>query len=134
MEQAHRERPQGVVLQYEFRTYWLTPGGLPATLAAWEAAIGPARDYTEHLVVNMYALDGAPRITHIWGFTWRREQLCVRARTGPVFSVQRAAPNTSPRRPRRSPCRESCHPSPKPFLQLAGTDHTTARASLAPVS
>lgn len=53
---------------YEFRTYRLKPGGLAPTLAGWEAAIGPARAYTAHLVVNMYALDGAPRITHIWGF------------------------------------------------------------------
>ncbi|MDR3376673.1 MAG: NIPSNAP family protein [Ancalomicrobiaceae bacterium] len=53
---------------YEFRTYRLKPGGLAPTLAGWEAAIGPAREYTAHLVVNMYALDGAPRITHIWGF------------------------------------------------------------------
>src|SRR5277367_1921714 len=50
---------------YEFRTYKLKPGGLPPTLAGWEAAIAPAREYTAHLVINMYALDGPPRITHI---------------------------------------------------------------------
>lgn len=54
---------------YEFRTYRLKPGGLPPTLAGWEEAIAPARDYTVHLVANLYALDGAPRITHVWGFT-----------------------------------------------------------------
>jgi len=53
---------------YEFRTYKLKPGGLPPTLAGWKAAIEPARDYTAHLMINMYALDGPPRITHIWGF------------------------------------------------------------------
>ena len=53
---------------YEFRTYKLKPGGLPPTLAGWEAAIAPARDYTAHLMINMYALDGPPRITHVWGF------------------------------------------------------------------
>lgn len=53
---------------YEFRTYRLKPGGLPATLSGWQQAIGPARRYTEHLVINMFALDGPPRITHIWGF------------------------------------------------------------------
>ena len=53
---------------YEFRTYTLKPGGLPPTLAGWNAAIAPASDYTAHLVINMYALDGPPRITHIWGF------------------------------------------------------------------
>lgn len=60
---------------YEFRTYKLIPGGLPPTLAGWEAAIAPAREYTAHLVINMYALDGPPRITHIWGF----ESLAQRA-------------------------------------------------------
>ena len=53
---------------FEFRTYHLTPGGLPGTMAGWEAAIGPAHAYTDHLVATLYALDGAPRITHIWGF------------------------------------------------------------------
>ncbi|MGA7808572.1 NIPSNAP family protein [Bradyrhizobium sp.] len=53
---------------YEFRTYKLKPGGLAPTLAGWEAAIAPARDYTAHLVINMYALDGPPRITHVWEF------------------------------------------------------------------
>lgn len=64
---------------YEFRTYRLKPGGLPRTLAGWEAAIAPAREYTEHLVANMYALDGAPRITHIWGFTSFKERTELRS-------------------------------------------------------
>ncbi|MFC6744866.1 NIPSNAP family protein [Methylobacterium persicinum] len=42
--------------------------GLPPTLAAWEAAIAPAQEYTRHLVTNLYALDGPPRITHVWAF------------------------------------------------------------------
>lgn len=53
---------------YEFRTYRLKPAGLSPTLAGWQEAIEPAREYTEWLVINMYALDGPPRITHIWGF------------------------------------------------------------------
>ncbi|MGU3559746.1 NIPSNAP family protein [Methylobacterium radiotolerans] len=65
---------------YEVRTYRLKPGGLPPTLAAWEAAIGPARAYTQHLVLNMYALDGAPRITHIWGFRSLEERAALRSR------------------------------------------------------
>lgn len=65
---------------YEFRTYRLKPGGLPPTLAGWEAAIEPAHEYTSHLVVNMYALDGAPRITHIWGFNSLEERAGLRAR------------------------------------------------------
>ncbi|MGX7704823.1 NIPSNAP family protein [Methylobacterium sp. Gmos1] len=65
---------------YEFRTYRLKPGGLPPTLSGWEAAIAPAREYTEHLVVNMYALDGAPRITHVWAFASLEERSGLRAR------------------------------------------------------
>lgn len=64
---------------FEFRTYHLKPGGLPATLAGWEKAIEPAHAYTAHLVTNMYALDGAPRITHIWGFSSLEERLRLRA-------------------------------------------------------
>lgn len=65
---------------YEFRTYRLKPGGLAPTLAAWEQAIGPARAYTSHLVVNLYALDGPPRITHIWGFSSLAERGELRSR------------------------------------------------------
>ncbi len=65
---------------YEFRSYRLKPGGLPPTLAGWEQAIEPAREYTAHLVVNMYALDGPPRITHIWGFTDLGERTALRTR------------------------------------------------------
>lgn len=64
---------------YEFRTYKLKPGGLPSTLAGWEAAIGPASEYTAHLVINMYALDGPPRITHIWGFDSLAQRASLRA-------------------------------------------------------
>ena len=38
---------------YEFRTYFLKPGGLPPTLDGWREAIGPAKEYTDHLVINM---------------------------------------------------------------------------------
>ncbi len=65
---------------YEFRTYFLKPGGLAPTLASWQEAIAPASDYTAHLVVNMYALDGPPRITHIWGFASLEERSMLRAR------------------------------------------------------
>jgi hypothetical protein len=65
---------------YEFRTYWLKPGGLPSTIAAWEQAIRPAQAYTSHLVVNLYALDGPPRIVHIWGFSSLAERGELRAR------------------------------------------------------
>ena len=65
---------------YEFRTYRLQPGGLPPTLAGWEQAIGPAHEYTAHLVINMYALDGAPRITHIWRFASLEERASLRSK------------------------------------------------------
>jgi NIPSNAP len=65
---------------YEFRTYFLKPGGLAPTLAGWRDAIAPSVDYTRHLVVNMYALDGRPRITHIWGFSSLEERAALRAR------------------------------------------------------
>lgn len=65
---------------YEFRTYFLTVGGLPATLDSWEAAIGPAKDYTDHLVINMFALDGRPRILHIWGFESLQQRSQLRER------------------------------------------------------
>jgi hypothetical protein len=65
---------------YEFRTYFLKPGGLGPTLDGWRAAIAPAADYTSHLMVNMYALDGPPRITHIWRFSSLEERAALRAR------------------------------------------------------
>ena len=65
---------------YEFRSYRLKPGGLAPTLAGWQAAIEPAREYTDHLVTNMYALDGEPRILHIWAFGSLEERATLRAR------------------------------------------------------
>jgi hypothetical protein len=65
---------------YEFRTYFLKPGGLTPSLNSWRDAIAPAGDYTRHLVVNMYAFDGRPRITHIWGFSSLEERAALRAR------------------------------------------------------
>ncbi len=64
---------------FEIRTYLLQPGGLPPTLAGWEQAIEPARDYTNHLVINMYALDGPPRITHLWGFESLEQRASLRS-------------------------------------------------------
>ncbi len=72
--------PKALGRFYEFRTYHLKPGGLPPTLAGWAQAIGPAHEYTQHLVINMYALDGPPRITHIWGFSSLEERVALRAR------------------------------------------------------
>src|SRR5476649_982430 len=63
---------------YEFRTYFLKPGGLAPTLAAWQQALAPAHDYTAHLLINMYSLDGPPRITHIWQFASLEERFALR--------------------------------------------------------
>jgi hypothetical protein len=63
---------------YEIRRYWLKPGGIAPTLAAWKQAVGPAKAYTSHLVANMYALDGPPRIAHIWGFSSLEERMALR--------------------------------------------------------
>ena len=64
---------------YEFRTYRLRPGGLSPTLRGWEAALERARPYTDHLVTNMFAIDGAPRITHVWAFESLEERARLRA-------------------------------------------------------
>jgi hypothetical protein len=65
---------------YEFRTYWLKPGGLRPTIDAWEAAM-PERSKLSPLTVNMYALDGAPRITHIWPWNSLDERIAIRAKS-----------------------------------------------------
>ncbi|CAB3810889.1 hypothetical protein LMG27177_07567 [Paraburkholderia fynbosensis] len=65
---------------YEIRRYWLRPGGLAPTIAAWKQAIGPAQAYTSHLVANMYSLDGPPRIAHVWGFASLEERMALRRR------------------------------------------------------
>ncbi|AUT71232.1 NIPSNAP family protein [Paraburkholderia hospita] len=65
---------------YEFRTYWLRPGGLEPTIEAWKAAM-PERSKRSPLTVNMYALDGAPRITHIWPWQSLDERIAIRAKS-----------------------------------------------------
>jgi len=52
---------------YEIRTYRLKHGGLPPTIAAWEAAMVERAKFSP-LSLVMYALDGAPRFTHIWPY------------------------------------------------------------------
>jgi hypothetical protein len=65
---------------YEIRRYWLKPGGITPTIAAWQRAIGPAKAYTSHLVANMYALAGPPRIAHLWGFSSLEQRMALRKR------------------------------------------------------
>lgn len=69
---------------YEIRTYILKAGGLSPTLDAWAERL-PGRLGFSKLLVAMYALDGAPRITHIWPYPSTNERTRVRAesiRTG----------------------------------------------------
>ncbi|MDL9948167.1 NIPSNAP family protein [Gordonia sp. ABSL11-1] len=62
---------------YEFRTYQLKIGGLAPTIAGWEAAL-PERAKLFPLTTVMYAVDGRPRITHIWPFPSLDERLAIR--------------------------------------------------------
>jgi hypothetical protein len=73
-------RPGAYGKVYEFRTYKLKPGGLRPTIAAWQAAM-PAREKLSPLVINMYALDGAPRITHIWPYSSLNARADIRAKS-----------------------------------------------------
>ncbi|XBS68870.1 NIPSNAP family protein [Acerihabitans sp. KWT182] len=63
---------------FELRTYFLKPGGIRPTIAAWEKALKPAHEYTSHLIINMYALDGLPRIVHLWSFESLEERTRLR--------------------------------------------------------
>jgi hypothetical protein len=63
---------------YEIRTYKLKHGGVPHTIAAWEAAV-PARCELSPLSIAMYAFDGPPRFTHIWPFASLDVRAAVRA-------------------------------------------------------
>ena len=91
---------------YEFRRYWLMPAGIAPTIAAWEQAVGPAEAYTSHLVANMYATDGPPRIAHIWGSrAWRSAWHCARATMPKGFGRPRADRSRSSGLRRRFACR-----------------------------
>ena len=78
---------------YEIRTYRLKHGGLHPTIAAWEAAMVERGKFSP-LTLAIYALDGAPRFTHIWPYAslersrrgargfGRRRRLAAEERTG----------------------------------------------------
>ena len=63
---------------YEIRTYRLRHGGVPPTIAAWDAAM-PERGKLSPLSIVMYALDGPPRFTHIWPFASLDARTTLRA-------------------------------------------------------
>lgn len=62
---------------YEFRTYFLKPGGLEPTLAGWEAD-APVRREISPLAIALYAIEGAPRIIHLWPYRDYTERLALR--------------------------------------------------------
>ena len=63
---------------YEVRTYRLLPGALPRLLDNWRPML-PARREMSRLVTAMYALDGAPRFSHIWAYGDLNQRAAVRA-------------------------------------------------------
>lgn len=63
---------------YEIRSYVLKIGGLTPTLAGWAEAL-PARMAFSKMIVAMYTLDGAPRITHIWPYADLNQRAALRA-------------------------------------------------------
>jgi hypothetical protein len=52
---------------YEFRTCHFRPGGLPATIAQWRAAL-PARERLSPCLIAMHTIHGAPRFTQVWPY------------------------------------------------------------------
>jgi NIPSNAP len=64
---------------YEIRTYRLKHGGVQGTLDAWKPAL-PARLKISPIVTAMYALDGEPRMTHIWPYESLDQRQAYRAK------------------------------------------------------
>ena len=60
-------RPGRMGPVYEIRSYTLLAGGLPMLLERW-AEMLPARIAHSPILVAMHALDGQPRIVHIWPY------------------------------------------------------------------
>jgi hypothetical protein len=58
---------------YELRTYVLKTGGLEPTFEGWAEKL-PERTKVSKLSVALYALDGTPRITHIWPYASPNER------------------------------------------------------------
>lgn len=63
---------------YEIRSYILKTGGLSPTFEGWAEKL-PARTAVSKLLVAMYALDGTPRITHIWPYASTNDRARLRA-------------------------------------------------------
>ncbi|MFI5012777.1 MAG: NIPSNAP family protein [Hyphomicrobiales bacterium] len=65
---------------YEIRTYTLKPGGLPGTIAAWQAALPARLELSANLVV-MHTIDGESRFTHIWPYRSLEQRAAIRAKS-----------------------------------------------------
>ncbi len=79
---------------YEFRAYILKTAGLAPTLEAW-AEMVPRRTKLSPIVTAMYALDGAPRFTHVWCYTDFAQRAAIRAEAvGTGIWPPRSAPHT----------------------------------------
>jgi hypothetical protein len=63
---------------YEIRSYILKTGGLSPTFEGWAEKL-PARTAVSKLLIAMYALDGTPRITHIWPYASTNDRSRLRA-------------------------------------------------------
>lgn len=65
---------------YEFRTYKTSLNGILQTQNKWRDAIPKRLEYSP-LIIAMYGLDGAPRVTHIWPYASLEERSKVRAQS-----------------------------------------------------
>lgn len=63
---------------YEIRSYVLKTGGLLPTFEGWAEAL-PGRTKLSKLLLATYAVDGPPRIVHIWPWASLEERSRIRA-------------------------------------------------------
>lgn len=63
---------------YEIRSYVLKTGGLLPTFEGWGEKLSQRTAFSS-LVVALYGLDGAPRITHIWPYADANARFAKRA-------------------------------------------------------
>lgn len=65
---------------YEMRSYMLKPGAVPATIEAWQGAIGE-RTKLSPLIISMYSEVGAlNKHVHVWGYESLDQRQQVRAK------------------------------------------------------
>lgn len=64
---------------YEFRTYGIAPGGLPATSDAWSKIVARRNEISKLLMVMGSTEPGATRMVHIWPYKSLDERAAARA-------------------------------------------------------